>query len=110
MRPELIEDCGLLCHLLLVQEVGLEIVDLLNLGVNRRWLSRDEPEGRYYDKGAEHNLEFHALFYTPEIGQPGYSGTIVKGWTTDTMNQENPCARNSPPSNSTRKMKIVRVQ
>src|ERR1700694_5385991 len=67
MRPELIEDCGLLCHLLLVQEVGLEIVDLLNLGVNRRWLSRDEPEGRYYDKGAEHNLGFPALFYTPEI-------------------------------------------
>jgi len=42
--------------LLPVQEVRLEIVDLLNLGVNRGLLSRGEPGGRYEeDKEGEHN-------------------------------------------------------
>ena len=65
MRPEPIEDCGLLCHLPLVQEVRLEIVDLLNFGLNRGLLSRDEPGSRYKD--ADYHLGFHALFYNPEI-------------------------------------------
>ena len=53
-----------MCHLLLVQEVRLEIVDLLNLGVNRNLLSRGEPEGRY-DKDADCNLGFHRLILHP---------------------------------------------
>jgi hypothetical protein len=46
LRPKPVEDSGFLRHLLFVQEVRLEIIDLLNLGVNGGLLSRDEPGGR----------------------------------------------------------------
>jgi hypothetical protein len=41
------------------------IVDLLNFGVNRGLLSRDEPGGRKKDKEAVRRLEFHAPILHP---------------------------------------------